>query len=99
VVRFFGSGLYEDRVYLVLEFVEGKSLLQRMDRLNGLVPLEEIVRWIRDACAGVAEAHRQGVIHRDLKPSNLLITDGDAVKVIDFGVAKLRGYGVRTTSE
>ena len=99
VVRFFRSAVYQDRLYLVLEYVAGMSLLQRMARFNGFVPIEDIVRWIRDACRGMETAHQYGIIHRDLKPSNILITDADAVKVIDFGVAKLQGCGVRTTSE
>ena len=99
VVRFFRSAVYQDRIYLVLEYVAGMSLLQRMAQFNGFVPIEDIVRWIRDACHGMEAAHKHGIIHRDLKPSNILITDSDAVKVIDFGVAKLQGCGVRTTSE
>jgi len=99
VIRYFGSGIHEDRIYLVLEFVDGQSLLQRMDRLNGFVPVEDIVRWLRDACRGMVEAHRHRVIHRDLKPSNILISHADAVKVIDFGVAKLQDCGLSTTSE
>lgn len=99
VVRFFGAGSDDERVWLELELVEGVSLREKLRCAGGLLPVEEVVRWIIDACEGVAAAHAAGVIHRDLKPTNILITDHGGVKVIDFGVAKILkgGSGVLTT--
>jgi serine/threonine protein kinase len=75
--------------FLVLEYLEGEDLerlIQRRERL----PFREAFLLCADACDGVAEAHRLGVIHRDLKPSNVFLTVGDTtpiVKVVDFGIA------------
>jgi eukaryotic-like serine/threonine-protein kinase len=99
VVRFYDAGLHGDRVFLLLELIEGRTLRQALSRGDGGPTVETVVRWFRQVCEGVAEAHRIGAIHRDLKPENLLVTDGDVVKVIDFGIAKLLKWGLRTTHE
>jgi serine/threonine-protein kinase len=99
VVRFHGAGNDDERVWLELELVVGVSLREKLRCAGGLLPEEDVVRWIIDACEGVAAAHTAGVIHRDLKPTNILITDRSGVKVIDFGVAKIvkGGSGILTT--
>jgi serine/threonine-protein kinase len=99
VVRLFDAGMAEERVYLLLELVHGKSLREVLHAHGGRPPVEAAVRWIRQAAEGVAEAHRRGIIHRDLKPENLLVTREEVVKVIDFGIAKLHGLGIRTSAE
>ncbi len=68
--------------YLVLEYVEGKSL-------SGPLPEREAVRLAIQIAAALEEAHRNGIIHRDLKPSNVMVTDNGSVKLLDFGLAKL----------
>jgi serine/threonine protein kinase len=90
VVRLYEVGIEEDYVYLVLEMVEGQTLADKIADPLTLAPIEDVVRWVHQASEGVAEAHRQGVIHRDLKPANILVTGSDLVKVIDFGIAKLK---------
>lgn len=79
--------------YLVMEYLEGEdcaSLLQRVGKL----PATRAVDLVVQACRGLAVAHAAGIVHRDLKPENLFLTragDGsDWVKVLDFGIAKLR---------
>jgi serine/threonine protein kinase len=92
VVRIYEAGVEEDHVYLVLEMVEGVTLGDKLGDPFALAPMEDVVRWIHQACEGVAAAHRVGVIHRDLKPANILVTSAEVVKVIDFGVAKLKSW-------
>jgi serine/threonine protein kinase len=92
VVRIYEAGIEEDHVYLVLEMVVGVTLGDKLGDPFALAPMEDVVRWIHQACEGVAAAHRVGVIHRDLKPANILVTAADVVKVIDFGVAKLKSW-------
>ena len=75
--------------YLVMELLEGEDLGSRMSRRGSITRLEA-VDIIGQACNAVAHAHAIGVIHRDLKPENLFILPGDFVKVLDFGIAKLR---------
>jgi eukaryotic-like serine/threonine-protein kinase len=77
--------------YLVMELLKGHSLRDELAR-RGPLPVEDAVRYLREACEGVDEAHRAGIVHRDLKPANLFLSeepDGSwAVKVVDFGIAK-----------
>ncbi len=72
---------------LVLEFVDGETLADRIAR--GPLPLDESLPIARQICDALQAAHEQGIIHRDLKPANIKITPGGDVKVLDFGLAKL----------
>jgi serine/threonine-protein kinase len=76
--------------FLVLEYLEGTDL-EQVSETQGCVPYRRVFAWGADACEGVDEAHRLGVIHRDLKPSNVFLASREAgppiVKVLDFGLA------------
>jgi len=76
--------------FLVLEYLEGTDL-EQVSETEGRVPYPKAFAWAADACDGVAEAHRLGVIHRDLKPSNVFLAAARVgppiVKVLDFGLA------------
>jgi serine/threonine protein kinase len=75
--------------YLVMQYVAGESLQERLDRV-GPLPVEEVVRIGMQAASGLAAAHAQGLIHRDVKPANLLLENGLAkVKITDFGLARM----------
>lgn len=87
LVRAFGFGSFRDAPYLVLEFVEGCPLDERL--AEGPMGLRETLRVVKKVAEGVAFAHGKGVVHRDLKPANLFLTPGDGVKILDFGVAKI----------
>jgi serine/threonine protein kinase len=84
----------DDRAYIVMEFLEGETLKQRL-QTRGILPLESAVRIVRSVAGAVGAAHAQGITHRDLKPDNIfLVPDaempgGERVKVLDFGLAKL----------
>jgi len=75
--------------YLVMEFLEGETLEQRMARKP--LALSESIRVALDLLSAMDYAHRQGIIHRDLKPGNVMLTKG-GTKLLDFGIAKLRNY-------
>lgn len=85
-------------VYLVMEMVQGETVRDLLRREKVLEP-ERAINMMRQVCAAVDAAHQGGVIHRDLKPDNIIVQDGtsgglrggaEKVKVLDFGIAKLR---------
>lgn len=92
IVDCFDFGYADDgQVYLVMEWLAGENLEQRL--LREPVDLESALEIISQTAAALAEAHAHGIVHRDLKPANLFLTVDRAgallVKVVDFGIAKL----------
>ncbi len=72
--------------FLVLEFVPGDTLAERLQK--GPIPVEETLRLAKQIAEALEAAHARGVIHRDLKPANVKVTPEGQVKVLDFGLAK-----------
>jgi serine/threonine protein kinase len=92
VVRVIDVGqLDSGQPFIVMEYVDGEDLAQRLGR-SGPLPLNAAVHALLEACVAIAEAHAKGIVHRDLKPSNLLLSraaDGrELIKVLDFGISK-----------
>ncbi|HEY0591721.1 MAG TPA: protein kinase [Thermoanaerobaculia bacterium] len=75
----------DSRDFLVMEFVEGETLAERLTR--GKLPIEQVVRYGVEIADALDRAHKQGIVHRDLKPSNVMLTKS-GVKLLDFGLAK-----------
>jgi serine/threonine-protein kinase len=93
-IAVFDFGRTDDgQPYLVMEFLRGKDLA-RVAYEEGPLPFSRIVEVLRQALAALSEAHDLGIVHRDLKPENIILEPlrrgGDFVKVVDFGLAKLR---------
>src|SRR5260221_5838759 len=87
IATVYDVGVQDGSDYLVLEFVAGETLRDRLD--EGALPAKEILSLAGEIAAALEEAHEQGVVHRDLKPANLMITSKGHAKILDFGLAKL----------
>ena len=92
VHRFFA---HEDRLFLVMEYIDGKPFGDMISGDNTL-PFERSIKLIQDALKGLGYAHANDVVHRDIKPGNLMVDQQSTVKVLDFGIAHLVG-GTRLT--
>src|SRR3954471_2370651 len=105
VVQVYDDGeTSEGNPYIVLEYLEGETLEQRLERERDL-PLADAVRIVAHVGRGLARAHAQGIVHRDLKPANIFLVksdddeDGFIAKVLDFGIAKLASQGEKGTTQ
>ena len=87
IVQVYDFGQEQERLYLLMELVEGLSLRQLM-RSGDLAP-EQALSIVSSICLGLQYAHESGVVHRDIKPENILINRRGEVKILDFGLAKL----------
>jgi serine/threonine-protein kinase len=89
IVQVFDFGLDESahQYFIVMEHVAGHSCAELL-RDRGHLEVGEAVEIVGQACAGLAYAHRHGVVHRDVKPGNLLVSGADVVKLADFGIAR-----------
>jgi serine/threonine protein kinase len=89
IVTIFETEEENGRYFIVMEYLEGDNLRQKMDR-EGALPPEEAVRIATQVLDGLAHAHSKGVIHRDIKPENIHLLPTGLVKITDFGIARLK---------
>ena len=86
VVQIYDYGRTSDGPFLIMEYVDGSSLLDRCR--DGALPLEQAVDLACQLCDGLSKAHELGIVHRDIKPANVLLTKDGLPKLTDFGLAK-----------
>jgi serine/threonine-protein kinase len=101
IVQVFDSGLQDFDSYVVMEYVPGPTLKDRLRALNAQrerMPLPEVRRTFDALCAALTYAHRAGIVHRDLKPTNVILAHDGRVVLTDFGLAKIVGSSIHTAS-
>jgi len=79
----------ENQIFIVMEYIEGEELKDKIK--TGPLPVEEAINIAPQIAEGLATAHKKGIIHRDIKSQNIMITTEGKVKIMDFGLAKMRG--------
>jgi serine/threonine protein kinase len=87
IVRLHDVGQFGNTHYLVMEYVDGETLEQIVEK-KGPLPCQKAVEYICQAAAGLQSAHEKGFIHRDIKPSNLILTKDGTIKLLDMGLAR-----------
>ncbi len=84
----------DGQMFIVMDLYEGETLKKKIER--GPLKIEAAIDVAIQIAQGLARAHEQGIVHRDIKPANVMITSDGVAKIVDFGLAKLRGQSMRT---
>ena len=87
IVAIYDWGKSKDSYFIVMEYVEGKSLKEKLTD-DGPVDSDELAEICSDVASALNYAHQNGIVHRDIKPGNILIKKGGKIKVTDFGIAR-----------
>jgi eukaryotic-like serine/threonine-protein kinase len=96
IVALYDYGAEDNRYFIVMELIEGRSLSEVLDEDGALMP-ERAAEIARDTANGLGRAHEAGIVHRDIKPHNIMITKSGQTKVTDFGIARALGGDAEAT--
>jgi beta-lactam-binding protein with PASTA domain/predicted Ser/Thr protein kinase len=96
VVSLYDYGADDGAYYIVMEYIEGKSLGDIVGESGALLP-ERAAEIASDVAAALDRAHSSGLVHRDIKPTNIMVTSGGQTKVTDFGIARALGQSTEQT--
>jgi eukaryotic-like serine/threonine-protein kinase len=96
VITVYDFGQEGDVAYMAMEFLKGKELRTRMK--EGSISVPEAVHIAEQVAEGLGYAHEHGVVHRDIKPSNIMLLPHDKVKIMDFGIARMRASDHKTST-
>ncbi len=89
IVSVYDAGIGDRQTFIVMEYIDAKSLASMMNAKED-IPVSKVIDIIFKCCKALEYAHSKNVVHRDIKPANILITDDGDVKIVDFGIAKVR---------
>jgi serine/threonine protein kinase/tetratricopeptide (TPR) repeat protein len=89
IVTIYEINEHEGQTYIAMENIDGQTLKELMT--NNELPITQVIDITTQICEGLTVAHKAGIIHRDIKPQNILLNQEGRVKILDFGLAKLKG--------
>ena len=98
IVTVYDFGEHQGHPYLVMEYLEGNSL-EALLRAHRPMSLLDKISIIIEVCHGLGYAHQHGIIHRDIKPGNIMVLNDGAIKIVDFGIARLGDRGLTKTGQ
>jgi len=82
---------HEGNTYIAMEYIEGENVREKLKIKNAKLKISDVVNFATQICEGLQEAHNAGIIHRDIKPENILTDKNGRVKILDFGLARIKG--------
>lgn len=89
IVRYYETYIDEKYIYLVMEFIGGGELFDKITQQENQVFTEDMAaHYMKKLFSALNHMHAKGIIHRDIKPENIMITEADEIKLIDFGLSK-----------
>ena len=89
IIPVYDFGEHDDQIYIVMAYIRGGTLADRIDQAPNGIPEQEIIRLLDLIAEGLDYAHAKGIVHRDLKPNNILMDESSHPYIADFGLAKL----------
>lgn len=95
IVAAHDAGEFEKTHFFVMEYLEGDDLAHLVMK-SGPLPVPQACEFVRQTAVGLQYAHERGLVHRDIKPQNLFLINGATIKILDLGLARLRGAGEAT---
>ena len=97
IVTIYDVGVHENKTFIAMEYVEGKTLRELIN--SDELTIERITDISVQICEGLNQAHSKGITHRDIKPENILIDEKGKVKIVDFGLAKIKNVSRGITKD
>ena len=94
IITIYEINEFEDQIYIAMEYVDGQTLKEHVT--DNKLGIKEIIDIFTQVCEGLLKAHEGGIVHRDIKPQNIIIDKDSRVKILDFGLAKLKGISQLT---
>ncbi len=88
VLPIYTCGDFENQPYIVMQYMDGGSLDKKLEESKEPLPVNDVVKWIRDIAEGLDNARRHGIIHHDIKPANIMMDKDGNVKIGDFGISQ-----------
>ncbi len=98
IVDVYDVSLEGDALYIVMEYIDGITLKEYMEK-KGALSSAEALHFIKQILKGLSHAHERGIVHRDVKPHNIILLKDGTIKITDFGIARLTKFDTQTISD
>ncbi len=98
IVDVYDVSLEGDTLYIVMEYIDGITLKEYMEK-KGMLSDAEALHFIKQILKALAHAHERGIVHRDIKPHNIILLKDGTIKITDFGIARLTKFDTQTISD